>query len=452
MELISRNPATEQIIARYSFMDEREIEAVLETAVAAQQRWRSVTLDRRQAAIEQMAAQLSAHRHEAARLATLEMGKPIAQAIAELDKCAWACRSLAEQAPAALAAIDVPTEFRRAQVRFEPLGVVLAIMPWNFPYWQVIRAAVPALLAGNAVVIKHSPEVTGCALLLERMAHQAGLEGVWQTIRATHEQVGRLIADRRIAGVTLTGSTRAGSTVAARAGEALKKTVLELGGNDPYIVLDDADVEAAAQTCVATRMINSGQSCIAAKRFIVHERIRARFEEYVLDLMRRYEPGDPLDDQTLLGPLARRDLAEELNRQARASIAAGARELLAGGPTGIGAFFRPIVLTNVRPGMPAFDEETFGPLATIVPARDDTEAIALANHSRYGLGAAIFTQDAERAERIATQLEAGSVFINAFVRSDPRLPFGGIKQSGWGRELSVFGLREFVNVKTVVVA
>lgn len=452
MELLSRNPATGEVIARYPFMDEHQVDAMLDAAVAAQRRWRSLPLNHRQATIEQLAERLRAHQQEAARLAALEMGKPITQAIAELDKCAWACHSLAEQAPAALAAMDVPTEFRRSQVRFDPLGIVLAIMPWNFPYWQVIRAAVPALLAGNAVVIKHSPEVTGCALLLDRMAQEAGLDGVWQTIRATHEHVGRLISDRRITGVTLTGSTRAGSIVAARAGEALKKTVLELGGSDPYIVLDDADVDAAAQTCVATRMINSGQSCIAAKRFIVHERIRADFEERVLEQMRSYEPADPFDERTMLGPLARRDLAEELDRQARASIAAGARELLAGGPTGKGAFFRPVVLTNVRPGMPAFDEETFGPMAAIVPARDDDEAIALANHSAYGLGAAIFTHDAERAERIAIQLEAGSVFINAFVRSDPRLPFGGIKQSGWGRELAIFGLREFVNIKTIVLA
>lgn len=452
MDFISRNPATGEVIARYGLMSDEELDAALDRAWHAARRWRATSLEERRAAVLRVAEILQMHREEAARLAALEMGKPIVQGRAELDKCAWACRSLADQAEAALAPVDVPTEFRRSRVVFEPLGVVLAIMPWNFPFWQVIRAAIPAMLAGNAVLVKHSPEVTGCALLLDRMMAEAGLAEVYTTIRASHQQIAALIGDARIAGVTLTGSTRAGRHVAARAGEALKKTVLELGGSDPYLVLDDADLAYAAETCAATRMINSGQSCIAAKRFIVLESVRSAFEEMLVEHMRRYQPADPLAEETMLGPLARPDLAETLAAQAAKSIEEGARVLLAGGPTGSGAYVRPIVLTDVQPGMPAFDEETFGPLAVVVPARTEEEAILLANRSTYGLGAAVFTQDRDRAERIAAQLEAGSVFINAFVRSDPRLPFGGIKSSGWGRELSVFGLREFVNIKTVVVA
>ncbi|MCS7302834.1 MAG: NAD-dependent succinate-semialdehyde dehydrogenase [Candidatus Kapabacteria bacterium] len=452
MDFISRNPATGEVIARYGLMSDEELDAALDRAWHAARRWRATSLEERRAAVLRVAEILQMHREEAARLAALEMGKPIVQGRAELDKCAWACRSLADQAEAALAPVDVPTEFRRSRVVFEPLGVVLAIMPWNFPFWQVIRAAIPAMLAGNAVLVKHSPEVTGCALLLDRMMAEAGLAEVYTTIRASHQQIAALIGDARIAGVTLTGSTRAGRHVAARAGEALKKTVLELGGSDPYLVLDDADLAYAAETCAATRMINSGQSCIAAKRFIVLESVRSAFEEMLVEHMRRYQPADPLAEETMLGPLARPDLAETLAAQAAKSIEEGARVLLAGGPTGSGAYVRPIVLTDVQPGMPAFDEETFGPLAVVVPARTEEEAILLANRSTYGLGAAVFTQDRDRAERIAAQLEAGSVFINAFVRSDPRLPFGGIKSSGWGRELSVFGLREFVNIKTLVVA
>jgi succinate-semialdehyde dehydrogenase/glutarate-semialdehyde dehydrogenase len=453
MDLVSRNPATGALIAEYRFMDPAELDRLLTEIAAAQQQWKRQSLAERCAALVRFAEVLTAHRDEAAHMAALEMGKPITQGRAEVDKCAWACRVVAQQASEGLSPIPVETEFHTSRIQFEPLGVVLGIMPWNFPFWQVVRAAAPALVAGNAMVIKHSPEVTGCAVLIDQFAEKAGLAAVLRTIRASHAQVAELIGDRRIAAVTLTGSTRAGRIVAARAGEALKKTVLELGGSDPYIMLEDADLESAVETCVAARMINSGQSCIAAKRFIVAEPIRAAFEEMFVERMRRYEPGDPLDSATVLGPLARRDLAETLVEQARQSIRLGARVLLeGGGPVGSGAFVRPMVLTDVAPGMPAFDEETFGPLAAIIPARDEQDALALANRSAYGLGAAVFTRDQERGQRIAHELEAGSVFINAFVRSDPRLPFGGIKDSGWGRELSMFGMREFVNIKTVVVA
>lgn len=453
MELVSRNPATGEVIARYPFMRDTELERALVHARNAHHLWRTEPLSVRCWFLEQIADALDHRREDAAMLATLEMGKPIVQARAEVEKCAWACRSIARQAHEALAELPIPTEFRRSCIHWEPLGIVLAIMPWNFPFWQIIRAAIPALGAGNTVLVKPSPEVTGCALLLDDVMQQVLPEGVYTTILATHEQIATLIADPRIAGVTLTGSTRAGRIVAGTAGSALKKTVLELGGSDAYLVLDDTDLESAAETCVTSRMINNGQSCIAAKRFIVAEPIRKRFEEMVVERTRRYEPADPLDEGTLLGPLARSDLAETLLHQAHQSIARGARVLHEGGRSTRGStFVRPYVLTDVAPGMPAFDEETFGPLAAIVAARDDEEAVALANQSVYGLGAAIFTRDFERAERIAARLEAGSVFVNAYVRSDPRLPFGGIKNSGWGRELSVFGMREFVNVKTLVVA
>jgi len=451
VELTSRNPATGELLARYSLMSDAELDRVLELAYRAQRRWRSVPLSERCQMLRNIADGLGREHDAAAQLATLEMGKPILQARAELDKCAWACRSIADQASAALEALPIPTEFRSSRVQWEPLGVLLAIMPWNFPYWQIIRAAIPAIVAGNAVVVKPSPEVTGCALLLDAVIQQVLPEGVYNTIRATHEQVAQLITDPRIAGVMLTGSTRAGRIVASRAGNALKKTVLELGGSDAYLVLRDADLDLAVETCVAARMINNGQSCIAAKRFIVDRSICATFEEMVSSRISRYEPADPLDERTLLGPLARRDLAETLIGQARASIERGARVLLDGGIVGNGTFVRPYVLSDVTPGMPAFDEETFGPLAAIIVAETEEDALALANRSSYGLGAAIFTRDLERAERLAGQLEAGSVFVNAQVRSDPRLPFGGIKDSGWGRELSMFGIREFVNVKTVVI-
>lgn len=453
MEFVSRNPATGEVIARYRVMSDAELDRTLAKAHSAQHYWRTVPLAERCQLLERIAEVLDHRREDAAKLATLEMGKPIVQARAEVEKCAWACRSIARQAPDALSILPIPTEFRVSRVQWEPLGVVLAIMPWNFPYWQIIRAAIPAIVAGNTILVKPSPEVTGCALLLENVMHQVLPAGVYTTVVASHEQIATLIGDPRIAGVTLTGSTRAGRIVAATAGSALKKTVLELGGSDAYLVLDDAELELAAETCVAARMINSGQSCIAAKRFIVAEPIRKRFEEMVVERIRRYEPADPLDEATVLGPLARNDLAEMLLHQARESIERGARVLLEGGRGTAGStFVRPYVLSDVSPGMPAFDEETFGPLAAIVPARDDEDALALANRSAYGLGAAIFTSDLERAERIAARLEAGSVFVNAQVRSDPRLPFGGIKDSGWGRELSVFGIREFVNVKTLVIA
>ncbi|MFN3486814.1 MAG: aldehyde dehydrogenase family protein, partial [Planctomycetota bacterium] len=340
-------------------------------------------------------------------------------------------------------------------VAFEPLGVVLAVMPWNFPFWQVFRFAAPALMAGNAAVLKHASNVPGCARAVEEVFREAGFpEGLFSAVLAGSEVVESLIEHPRVRAVTLTGSSAAGRAVAAKAGACLKKTVLELGGSDPYVVLEDADVSRAAAVCAESRLVNSGQSCIAAKRFVVAERVREEFVARLVERMRSARVGSPLEEGVEVGPLARRDLRDELHRQVVDSVARGARLLLGGQvPPGAGAFYPPTVLSEVRRGMPAWTEELFGPVAAVIGARDEEEAIRIANDSPVGLGAAVFSRDLERAEGLAVrELEAGCVFVNAQVRSDPRLPFGGVKESGYGRELGTFGLREFVNVKTVVVA
>jgi succinate-semialdehyde dehydrogenase/glutarate-semialdehyde dehydrogenase len=340
-------------------------------------------------------------------------------------------------------------------VAFEPLGPVLAVMPWNFPLWQVFRFAAPALMAGDVGLLKHASNVSGCALAIEEILHGAGVpRDAFRTLLVGSARVAALVRAPEVVAVTLTGSTPAGRAVAATAGACLKKSVLELGGSDPYVVLEDADLERTAETCATSRLLNGGQSCIAAKRFVVVESVLQGFQELLVERIRARRMGDPLDEGVDVGPQARGDLRDELHRQVEASIARGARVLLGGRvPEGPGAFYPPSVLAGVEPGMPAFDEELFGPVAAIVAARDEKDAIRLANHTVFGLGAAVFTRDLERGERIARhELQAGSCFVNAFVKSDPRLPFGGIRESGYGRELGAFGIREFVNVKTVYVA
>jgi succinate-semialdehyde dehydrogenase/glutarate-semialdehyde dehydrogenase len=402
------------------------------------------------------AAQVLEDRREenALRMAE-EMGKPLRDGRAEIDKCAWVCRYYADHGAGFLADQPVATDAAKSFVHFEPLGVVLAVMPWNFPFWQVFRFAAPALMAGNGALLKHASNVTGCALAIEEVLHQAGLPpALFRTLVIGSGRVEHVLEHPRVAAATLTGSTPAGRAVAAKAGSLLKKTVLELGGSDPYLVLEDADLEAAVATCVQSRLINGGQSCIAAKRFIVPRRILTRFEERMVEQMAGKKVGDPRVEGNDLGPLARRDLRDELHRQVTGSLERGARLLLGGRvPEGPGAYYPPTVLTDVGPGMPAYGEELFGPVAAILPVADEEEAIRVANDSVFGLGAAVFTTDRERGEEIATRrLEAGSCFVNALVKSDPRLPFGGIKESGYGRELSAFGIREFVNIKTVYVA
>lgn len=455
MEFASISPLTGKLLRRYEPHSPEEVERRLQRAAATQPQWAAAGFAERAALLRRVALLLRERAREYAELFAEEMGKLIPQGIAEVEKCAWVCDYFADNAERFLAPEEVPTEFLRSYVAFQPLGCILAIMPWNFPFWQVFRFGAAALMAGNTIVLKHAPNVTTTALALEGLFREAGFpEGVFQILLTPVERVPAVIEHPAIAAVTFTGSTRAGRIVAAQAGAALKKTVLELGGSDPYIVLEDADLEATVETCVAARLINSGQSCIAAKRFIVLQSIREAFEEAFVEAMRQQVMGAPSDRSATLGPVARQDLRDTLHQQVQTSLERGARLLLGGDiPSLPGWFYPPTVLTDVRPGMPVFDEETFGPVAAIVPARDEREAIALANASAYGLGAAVFTQDRERGERIAREaLQAGSCFVNAFVRSDPRLPFGGIKQSGWGRELAIYGIREFVNIKTVCVA
>lgn len=451
MSLLAINPATGRRVATYSEHTRAAIERAVAGAETAQRDWRELSVPRRAKHLRALARELRRRQDALAALATDEMGKPIAQARGEVEKCASLCdyyakhgaQLLAEDRPA-----GAPADTR---VVFEPLGTVLAIMPWNFPFWQVLRAVVPALLAGNAVLLKHAPNVPGCAVAIEALFANAGLPPqLLQTLLIGTDPVGALLRDRRVHGVTLTGSTAAGKSVAALAGAAMKPGVFELGGSDPVIVLEDADLERAAEVCAHARLLNTGQSCISAKRFIVVRSVRREFEERFTARMAARRVGPPTEPTTDVGPLARADLRDALDRQVKASVRRGARVLLGGGPiAGSGFFYEPTVLTNVRAGMPVCDEEVFGPVAAIVPVRDEDEAVRVANASRYGLGAAIFTRNIARARRLIPHIEAGSVFVNDFVRSSPELPFGGIKESGYGRELGAWGARAFTNVKTV---
>ncbi|MFY9706089.1 MAG: NAD-dependent succinate-semialdehyde dehydrogenase, partial [Desulfobacterales bacterium] len=414
--------------------------------------WKTRTFSERAELMKKAAVVLRDKVGEFARLMALEMGKPVRDGRLEIEKCAWVCDYYAEQAEAILSPEIIATDAAKSYVTFQPLGVVLAVMPWNYPFWQVFRFAVPALMAGNAGVLKHSANVPGCALAIEDVFRQAGFpENIFQTLMISGERVEKVIENPLVKAVTLTGSKPAGQAVAAAAGRLLKKSVLELGGSDPYIVLEDADLEAAAAACASSRLLNSGQSCIAAKRFVVVEAVRKTFETLLVDQMRAKKMGDPLEESVEIGPQARFDLRDDLHRQVRQSVEKGARCLLGGKlPDGPGAFYPPTVLTDVHKGMPAYDEETFGPVAAVIGVKDEKEAIRVANDTVFGLGAAVFTRDIARGERIAaTALDAGSCFVNAFVKSDPRLPFGGIKESGYGRELSHYGIKEFVNIKTV---
>lgn len=454
MAIVTLNPATGRPLRSYRELTARELDRALDRAARAFADWRRLTFPQRARHLRALARELRRGADQFAALITAEMGKPVAQARAEIEKCALNCEHFARDAARFLADERPAGAPAHRYVTYQPLGVVLAIEPWNFPFWQVFRAAAPALMAGNTMVLKHASNVTGCALAIERIFHRAGLpRGVFQTLVVGGARAERLVADDRIAMVTLTGSTAVGRRVAAQAGAAMKKGVFELGGSDAYVILADADLDLAAELCAESRLYNTGQSCVAAKRFIVVESVRAAFEEKFAAALSARRPGDPTDPATQLGPLARADLRRELHGQVRRSVRAGARVRLGGAvPRGPGHFYPPTLLTGVKPGMPAFDEELFGPVAAVVSARDEAEAIRLANLTPYGLGAGVFTRQRRRGERIAReQLQAGNAFVNEFVRSHPTLPFGGVKLSGHGRELGAWGIREFTNVKTISV-
>lgn len=448
------NPATEEVIRTYDTHGEDERRAKIEQAQRAFAPWRDTPVAERGQLLAAVAEQLSARRDSCAELATEEMGKPIQEARSEVEKCAAVCDYYAQQAEVFLKPREVEVDAGRGLVRYDPLGVVLGIMPWNFPFWQAFRFAAPTLAAGNTVLLKHASNVPGCAMAIESLFADAGFpSGVFATLLISSGDTGGVIAHSAVKAVSLTGSDSAGAKVAAQAGEHLKKCVLELGGSDPFIVLADADIDDVTAKAVQARCINSGQSCIAAKRFIVENEIYDAFVERMHDAMRALKVGDPRDEATEVGPLARRDLLESLHDQVEQSVAAGAVPLVGGAPLEqTGYFYPPTLLAEVTPNMPAFAEETFGPVAAVIRANDVDHAVALANNSQFGLGASIWTADRDRGLELAARIEAGCVFVNDIVRSDPRMPFGGIKRSGYGRELGEEGIHEFVNIKTVRVA
>ena len=447
----SVEPATEAIRARFDPHTTTDVEAALAQADAAFRRWREVPIAERAVPMRALAGVLRDRRERYARLITTEMGKPIGEAQAEIEKCAWNCDFYAEHAAAFLADEAVETNATSSYVAFEPLGVVLAVMPWNYPFWQVIRFLAPALMAGNAAVLKHASNIPQCALALEEAVRDAGFpSGLLRTLLLSGAEVEPVIADDRVRAVTLTGSTATGARIAELAGRAVKKAVLELGGSDPFIVLRDADLQAAAETGAKARFQNAGQSCIAAKRFLVEAPVAAEFERRFADAVRALRVGDPLDAATQVGPLAREDLRDTLERQVAESVRMGARVVIGGKRiAGKGWFYEPTLLADVTEDMPVLREETFGPVAALLVVRDADESVRVANSSPYGLGASLWTADVARGCALARRIESGSVFINGMVASDPRLPFGGTKRSGYGRELSSFGIREFVNIQTI---
>lgn len=445
------NPTTGERLKTFDLWNDRQLEHALQEAATATTDWQTTSFPERARLFRNIATELRANTAYYAGLITLEMGKVIKEAYAEIEKCAWGCEFYAEHAERLLADEKIDSDAGLSYVAYLPLGTVLAVMPWNFPFWQVFRFAAPSLMAGNTTVMKHASNVPQCALAIEAIFHKAGFpRGVFRTLMISAAQAEKVIADPRIHAVTLTGSEAAGRKVAAAAGANLKKTVLELGGSDAFIVLADADLEQAATVGVASRFLNGGQSCIAAKRFILVDDIAEEFLARFRQKAHALRLGDPMREETQLGPMARADLRDQLHRQVTDSIAAGADIALRGGPAaGPGFFYEPTILDHVRPGMRAYDEELFGPVAIVIHSKDETDALRIANDHRYGLGASVWTQDTKKGEQLARRIQSGVGFVNGMVKSDPRLPFGGIKASGYGRELSVHGIREFVNVKTM---
>lgn len=449
------NPATEELIAEYSYATQDEISMQVDHTYAAWKQWKSISFEFRAERFTKLAELLNSRKEPLGKLITTEMGKPLKQAINEIEKCAWICQFYAENASGYLQNEVIKSDAQKSYVHYEPLGIVLAVMPWNFPFWQVFRFAAPGLMAGNAALLKHSSNTPACGLKIQELFKEAGFpEHLFATLLINSDELEATLSHPKIAAVTLTGSTQAGRSIGSLAGKYLKKSVLELGGSDPYLILDDADLDLAAQACVSGRLINTGQSCIAAKRFIVTQKNVLSFTEKVKTLLSTKQTGNPLLGQTDLGPMARKDLRDELHDQVLKTIEGGAKCELGGEiPSQQKGYFYPAtLLTNVKAGTPAYEEELFGPVAAIIEAKDDKEAIAIANNTTFGLGAAVFSQDHEKARLIAEEeIEAGCCFINDFVKSDPRLPFGGIKDSGYGRELSAHGIKEFVNIKTIYI-
>jgi succinate-semialdehyde dehydrogenase/glutarate-semialdehyde dehydrogenase len=447
----SINPFTREIIKEYREISSNETKTLLEKSNLSFVRWKELSYDERGKFFINLSQQLHNKKEELAKLITTEMGKIIGESIAEIEKCAWLCDYYGDNTKKLLTPEYYTTDASKSYVRFDPIGVIYGIMPWNFPFWQVLRAAVPTIMAGNTFVLKHAPNVQGCAKAIENLFLEAGFpEDVFTNLAIPVELSDSVISNDYVQGVTLTGSRRAGKAVAAVAGKFLKKSVMELGGSDPYIVLADAQFNDSCKTGVCSRMLNSGQVCIAAKRFIVVEDIIDKFIEEQKTLLENMWLGDPLDERTDMGPMARKDLLENIEKQVNDSVAMGA-DIITGGEKldEKSWFYKPTLITNVKKGMPVYDEETFGPVSVVIPAKDPDDAIRIANDSIYGLGASLWTQNIKLAERLASKIEAGAVFINGMTKSDPRLPFGGTKQSGYGRELSNYGIKEFTNIKTV---
>jgi succinate-semialdehyde dehydrogenase/glutarate-semialdehyde dehydrogenase len=446
----SINPFNNQLLAEYQEISAHEVSTIVDQTYATWQCWKETSFAHRSAMMKNAAAILRLKKEELSRLITLEMGKLIGEAEAEVEKCAWVCDYYAEHAESMLADEPIITDGQKSMAVFQSIGPILAVMPWNYPFWQVFRFAAPALMAGNAGLLKHASNVQGCSLAIEKVFTEAGFpEGIFRSLIIGSSKVEAVIANPKVRAVTLTGSEYAGSQVAAAAGKYLKKSVLELGGSDPFIVLADADLDEALRLGVKSRMLTSGQTCISAKRFIVVEEIAEPFILKLKDEMSKYLPGNPLDPKTTLAPLSKRNFVEEVHKQIEQSIKLGAKCIMGGEIEPTGCFYQPTILTNVTREIPVFKEETFGPVAAVIVVKNEAEAVDVANDSLFGLGAAIWTNNIEKGEKIAREIEAGAIFINGLVKSDPRLPFGGIKNSGYGRELSAYGIKEFCNIKTI---
>lgn len=455
MTIQTVNPATGETIKSYKEMSSQEVDQIIDDTYNDYLKWRDTSFTERSKLLHQAADLLRKNKTKYAELMAKEMGKPITAGEAEAEKCAWVCEYYADNAEDLLKPRLIKTEMKKSYVTYRPAGVIFAIMPWNFPMWQVFRFCAPNLMAGHGCLLKHAPISTGTALEIEKLLQEAGLpKNIFRTLIIDTDEAAKVIANPKVAAVTLTGSERAGAAVGNEAGKSLKKVVLELGGSDPYVVLEDADLNIAVENCVASRLNNTGQVCIAAKRMIIVDSVYDKFKEMVMKKIKEYHVGDPMKRDTNMGPMAREDLRAEVHKQVQESIQKGAKCETGGElPKGQGFYYPPTVLTDVKPGMAAFDTEIFGPVIALICAKDEAHAIDLANDTKYGLAAAVFTQDLERGEKIAREkIRAGSCAVNTYVKSDPRLPFGGIKQSGYGRELAAEGIQAFMNVKTISIA